>query len=237
MNEKEAMAFIEETAGYGIVPGLDSIRELCRRLGSPQKDLKFVHIAGTNGKGSVGAYISSVLKAAGFKVGRYISPVIFSYRERIQVNDRNITVKALCQGMERIKDICEEMAGEGLPHPTPFDIETALGFLYFQEKCCDIVVLETGMGGLLDSTNIVENTLAAVFASISRDHMKFLGNTLEEIAAQKAGIIKKGCSVVTICQKEQAQKVCVRHVFGYAGVPCGDGGDHVRRSNAVFEAG
>jgi len=207
MNEKEAMAFIEETAGYGIVPGLDSIRELCRRLGSPQKDLKFVHIAGTNGKGSVGAYISSVLKAAGFKVGRYISPVIFSYRERIQVNDRNITVKALCQGMERIKDICREMAGEGLPHPTPFDIETALGFLYFQEKCCDIVVLETGMGGLLDSTNIVENTLAAVFASISRDHMKFLGNTLEEIAAQKAGIIKKGCSVVTICQKEQAQKI------------------------------
>ena len=90
---------------------------------------------------------------------------------------------------------------------SPFDIETALGFLYFQEKCCDIVVLETGMGGLLDSTNIVENTLAAVFASISRDHMKFLGNTLEEIAAQKAGIIKKGCSVVTICQKEQAQKV------------------------------
>ena len=207
MNEKEAMAFIEETAGYGIVPGLDSIRELCRRLGSPQKDLKFVHIAGTNGKGSVGAYISSVLKAAGFKVGRYISPVIFSYRERIQVNDRNITVKALCQGMERIKDICEEMAEEGLPHPTPFDIETALGFLYFQEKCCDIVVLETGMGGLLDSTNIVENTLVAVFASISRDHMKFLGNTLEEIAAQKAGIIKKDCSVVTICQKEQAQKV------------------------------
>lgn len=207
MNEKEAMAFIEETAGYGIVPGLDSIRELCGRLGDPQKNLKFVHVAGTNGKGSVCAYISSVLKAAGFRVGRYISPVIFTYRERIQVNDRNITVKALCQGIERIKDICAKMRAEGLPHPTPFEIETALGFLYFQEKSCDIVVLETGMGGLLDSTNIVENTLVAVLASVSRDHMKFLGNTLEEIALQKAGIIKKGCHVVTVRQEEQVQKI------------------------------
>ena len=103
MNEKEAMAFIEEAAGYGIVPGLDNIRELCKRLGNPQKALKFVHVAGTNGKGSVCAYIASILKAGGYKVGRYISPDIFSYREIIQVNDRNITVRALCQGMERIR--------------------------------------------------------------------------------------------------------------------------------------
>lgn len=207
MNEKEAMAFIEETAGYGIVPGLDNIRELCRRLGDPQKALKFVHVAGTNGKGSVCAYIASILKAGGYRVGKYISPDIFSYREIIQVNDRNITVKALCQGIERIRDICGEMTAEGRPHPTAFEIKTALGFLYFKEKQCDIVVLETGMGGLMDATNIVENTLVSVIVSISRDHMKFLGNSLAEIAAQKAGIIKSGSYVVSMCQEEEAQKI------------------------------
>ena len=207
MNEKDAMEFIGQAAKAGIVPGLDSIRELCRRLGDPQKELQFVHVAGTNGKGSVCAYIASVLKAAGYRVGRYISPVIFTYRERIQVNDRNITVKALCQGMERIADVCGEMTAQGLPHPTAFEIETALGFLYFLEKKCDIVVLETGMGGLLDATNIVENTLVAVLASISRDHMKFLGDTLSEIALQKAGIIKSGSCVVSIRQPEDVQKV------------------------------
>ena len=207
MNEKEAMAFIEETAGYGIVPGLDNIRELCRRLDDPQNALKFVHIAGTNGKGSVSAYIASVLKAGGYRVGKYISPVIFGYREKIQVNDRNITVKALCQGMERIKEVCREMVSEGLHHPTAFEIETALGFLYFREKQCDIVVLETGMGGLMDATNIVQNTLAAVITSVSRDHMNFLGKSLAEIAAQKAGIIKPGSHVVSICQTKDAEKI------------------------------
>ena len=207
MNEKEAMAFIEDAAGYGIVPGLDNIRELCRRLDNPQNALKFVHIAGTNGKGSVSAYIASVLKAGGYRVGRYISPVIFEYRERIQVGDRNITVKGLCQGMERIKAVCREMVSEGLHHPTVFEIETALGFLYFKEKQCDIVVLETGMGGLMDATNIVENTLAAVITSISRDHMKFLGNSLAEIAAQKAGIIKLGSHAVSIEQPEEVHRV------------------------------
>jgi len=207
MNEKEAMAFIEEASGYGIVPGLDNIRELCRRLGDPQKDLKFVHVAGTNGKGSVCAYIASILKAAGYKTGKYSSPAVLTYREIIQVNDRNITVRAFCQGMEQIRDICGDMTSEGLPHPTRFEIETALGFLYFKEKQCDIVVLETGMGGILDATNIVENTLAAVIVSVSRDHMKFLGNTLAEIAAQKAGIIKKGSHVVSMRQEEEAAKV------------------------------
>lgn len=207
MNEKEAMAFMEEAAGRGIVPGLDSIRELCRRLGDPQKELKFVHVAGTNGKGSVCAYLASILKAAGYKVGKYISPAIFIYREEIQVNDRNITIKAFCQGMERIKGVCDDMTAEGLPHPTLFEIKTALGFLYFKEKQCDIVILETGMGGLTDATNIVENTLVTVIASVSSDHMRFLGNTLAEIAAQKAGIIKRGSAVVSMSQVEEAMKV------------------------------
>lgn len=207
MNEREVMEFLERAGRAGIVPGLDSIRELCRRLGDPQKMLKFVHVAGTNGKGSVSAYISSVLRTAGYRVGKYISPAIFEYRERIQVNDRMITKKSLSQGMEKIRLICEEMTAEGLPHPTTFEIETALGFLYFHEKHCDIVVLETGMGGLLDATNIVENTEVAVLASISMDHMTYLGKSLEEIAKQKAGVIKPACAVVSACQAPEAMRV------------------------------
>lgn len=211
MNEKEAMEFVEQASRFGIVPGLDSIRELCQRLGNPQKDLKFIHVAGTNGKGSVSTYIASVLQCAGYRVGRYISPVIFEYRERIQVNDRMITKKAMCYGMERIRDVCNEMTQEGLSHPTPFEIETALGFLYFLEKRCDVVVLETGMGGALDATNIVENTVAAVLTSISMDHRNFLGNTLKEIAGHKAGIIKKGCTVVSAHQKPEVMSVLRAH--------------------------
>lgn len=207
MTEREAMEFIEGCGRFGIVPGLDSIRELCRRLGEPQRELKFVHIAGTNGKGSVSAYIATVLKCAGYRVGRYISPTIFRYRERIQVNDRCISVRALCEGVALIREKCDEMAAEGLPHPTPFEIETALGFLYFKEKKCDIVVLEAGMGGLLDATNIIENTVAAVLTSISMDHMKFLGNSLEEIAVQKAGILKKGCAAVSSAQRPEVMAV------------------------------
>ncbi len=207
MKETEVAEYLDEIGRMGIVPGLDSIRELCRRLGDPQKELKFVHIAGTNGKGSAVAYIASALKCGGYRVGKYISPVIFEYRERIQVNDRMISKRALCQHMERIREVCDKMVAEGLPQPTPFEVETALGFLYFQEKCCDIVVMETGMGGLLDATNVVENTCVAVLASISMDHMKFLGDTLGQIAAQKAGIMKKGCHVVTVKQKREVSEV------------------------------
>ena len=207
MTEKQVMEFIGNAGGLGIVPGLESIRELCRRLGDPQKGLKFVHIAGTNGKGSVSAYLSSVLQCAGYRVGRYISPVMFEYREKIQVNGRMISKSALCRGMERIRDVCGEMASEGMPHPTPFEMETALGFLYFREKNCSLVVLETGMGGLLDATNLIEDTVEAVITSVSMDHMNFLGNTLREIAVQKAGVIKPGCAVVSALQKPEAAEV------------------------------
>lgn len=207
MNEREAYEYIDGIGSFGIVPGLDSIRELCGRLGDPQKGLKFVHIAGTNGKGSVSTFIAAALRSAGYRVGRYISPVIFEYREKIQVNDSYISKRALCQGLDQIKEACDGMGGSGLPHPTLFEVETALAFWYFREKKCDIVVLETGMGGLSDATNIIENTLAAVIASVSMDHMKFLGNTPEKIAEQKAGIIKKGCHVVSLRQDSAVMQV------------------------------
>ncbi len=207
MKEREAREFLAQAGNYGIVPGLETMGELCRRLGNPQEKLQFVHIAGTNGKGSVSAYIATVLQEAGYRVGRYFSPAVFQYREIIQVNGRCIPVKALCRGLEQIQEICGQMTGEGHAHPTAFEIETALGFLYFREKQCDIVVLETGMGGLLDATNIVENTVLAVLTSISMDHMKFLGKTLGEIAAQKAGILKATRPVVCGEQQEEAMEV------------------------------
>ena len=207
MNYQEAMEYMEKVGTYGIVPGLDSIRELCGRLGNPQDQLKFVHIAGTNGKGSTLAYISSILQAAGYRVGKYISPVIIEYCEKIQIGKQKITHKDLCEGLEIIKKHCDAMVSDGFHHPTPFEIETALAFWYFREKQCDIVVLETGMGGREDATNLITTTQVAVLASIGMDHMKFLGNSLEEIAAHKTGICKPGCQVVSMRQKEAAHKV------------------------------
>lgn len=206
MKYEEAIEYIESLQSYGIVPGLDNIRRLCERLGNPQEELQFVHIAGTNAKGSVSAYLSAVLKAAGYKTGRYISPVIFEYCERIQINERNLSKKDLCGYTERLKAVCTQMTEEGLAHPTPFEFETAMAFLYFKEKQCDIVILETGMGGSLDATNVVKNVPVAVITPIGMDHMKFLGNTLSEIAAGKAGIIKAGCEVVAAVQRPEAMQ-------------------------------
>jgi len=210
MNYKEALTYIEEIGKYGSVPGLDSIKELCRRLGDPQEELMFVHIAGTNGKGSVLSYISTVLKEAGYRVGRYISPTISDYRERIQVGGKMISKEGLCRHLETVRKAAEDMAKEGRPRPTAFETETALSFLYFKEKKCDIVVLEAGLGGSLDATNLVTTTVVSVITSISRDHMAFLGETLSEIAGNKAGIIKEGIPVVSMEQEPEAMRVIRR---------------------------
>ncbi len=207
MTYEEARAFIDDTAKYGAVLGLENITELMERLGNPQDELKFIHIAGTNGKGSSLAYVSSILKEAGYRVGRYISPVIFDYRERIQVDEAYITEEAAARLTERIYTACREMVKEGRNHPTTFEVETALAFLYFREMNCELVVLETGMGGLTDATNVVKTTLVSLFASISMDHMGFLGNTLEEIARVKAGIIKPDTKVVSTVQKPEVRRV------------------------------
>ncbi|MGN0330958.1 MAG: bifunctional folylpolyglutamate synthase/dihydrofolate synthase [Kineothrix sp.] len=207
MKYKDAMEYMEEMGKYGSVLGLEGMRELCRRLGDPQQELKFVHIAGTNGKGSVLAYVSTALQCAGYRVGRYLSPVIFEYRERIQVNGRYITQKGFCECLEQIRTAAGEMAAEGFAHPTAFEIETAAAFLYFKQKSCDIVVLETGLGGGLDATNVIPPPEAAVFASISMDHIQLLGDTLEEIAEKKAGIIKRGCPVISMGQLPEAEGV------------------------------
>lgn len=207
MNYREAMSYMEDLQQYGSVMGLTTMRELCARLKNPQDQLKFVHIAGTNGKGSVLAYISTVLSAAGYRTGRYISPTVKEYRERFQIDGRMITQSGLCKYLEQVQEAAEAMAAEELPHPTAFEVETAVAFLYFLDKQCDIVVLETGMGGALDATNVITTTLAAVLTSVSMDHMGVLGDSIEQIAAAKAGIIKDKCYVISAKQTPEAMKV------------------------------
>ena len=207
MNYEEAMNFIQNTNKFGSVLGLDNIRELLERLGNPQDQLRVVHIAGTNGKGSTLAFLAGIFRESGYRAGRYVSPASFSYEERFRINEENISKKDLCFYMEKIKNVAEEMVKDGLSHPTMFEIETALSFLYFLDKKEDVVLLETGMGGRLDATNVVKKPIATVIASIGMDHMQFLGDTLEKIASEKAGIIKEGCPVISYDNTKEVNEV------------------------------
>ena len=193
MNYEEAMNFIQNTNKFGSVLGLDNIR--------------VVHIAGTNGKGSTLAFLAGIFRESGYRAGRYVSPASFSYEERFRINEENISKKDLCFYMEKIKNVAEEMVKDGLSHPTMFEIETALSFLYFLDKKVDVVLLETGMGGRLDATNVVKKPIATVIASIGMDHMQFLGDTLEKIASEKAGIIKEGCPVISYDNTKEVNEV------------------------------
>ena len=201
---KEARVYLDELSKYGSVLGLDAIRGLLRELGNPQDDLRFIHIAGTNGKGSVLAYTSTILSEAGYRIGRYVSPTVVSYRERIQVDGVMISKHAFAKETEKVQDAIVRLKEAGEQLPTVFEAETAIAFLYYKRTKCDFVVLESGLGGLEDATNVVKNTVCAVFSSISMDHIRFLGNSLSEIATAKSGIIKPQIPVVTMEQQPEA---------------------------------
>lgn len=203
MTYKEARVYLDSMSKYGSVLGLDTIRELLHELGNPQNDLKFIHIAGTNGKGSVLAYTSTILSEAGFKTGRYVSPTVVSYLERIQINDKFISEEAFSKLTAMVQQAIARIESAGHTPPTVFEVETAIAFLYFKKENCDFVVLECGLGGELDATNIIPAPICAAFASISCDHLGVLGNSLEEIAQTKSGIIKSGCTVVSGPQKPE----------------------------------
>ena len=207
MNYQETMNYIDTLGQYGSVMGLESITCLLEKLGNPQDKLAFVHIAGTNGKGSTLSYISNILMESHQRVGNYISPTLSDYRERIQVNQKPISKIELANYMTQVKEAASEVVAESKAHPTVFEMETALAFLYFYHKKCSIVVLETGMGGLLDATNVILAPLVAVITSVSMDHMAFLGDTLEKIALNKAGIIKTGAKVVCLSEKPEVTNV------------------------------
>lgn len=207
MDYQQSRAYIRESEKYGSVLGLANMQEMMRRLGNPQDDLQYVHVGGTNGKGSVIAYLYTTLSRAGYRVGRYISPTLYSYRERMETAGSPVSRQKFAEYLTKVAEVIAEMTREGLPHPTPFEIETAVAFLFFKDEKCDLVLLEVGMGGNLDATNIIRNTKLAVLASISMDHQAFLGNTLAEIAEKKAGIIKPGCIAVSTAQREEAAQV------------------------------
>ena len=235
MDYQECRAYIDDSAKYGSVLGLDNMREMLARLGNPQDALPYVHVAGTNGKGSVIAYLYRTLTGAGYKVGRYISPTLYSYRERLEIAGEKISREKFAKHVTTISQAIARMTEAGLNHPTPFEIETAAAFLYFKEENCDLVLLETGMGGNLDATNIVKTTKLAVLVSISMDHMSFLGNTLGEIAEKKAGIIKSGCHVVTTKQQSDAARV-IKDTCSRLEVPCvvSDPDEAVLEAESVF---
>ena len=192
MNYTEALEYIHSVNWTFCKPGLERTEKLCAALGNPQKKLKFVHVAGTNGKGSFCSMLSEILLSAGYKVGLYTSPYIKVFNERMRVNGKNIPDSTLARITEKVKPIADSMQDK----PTEFELITAIAFLYFAEEECDVVVLEAGMGGRLDSTNIIDTPLLSVITGISLDHTAFLGDTVEKIAAEKAGIIKRGIPVL-----------------------------------------
>lgn len=211
--EKEALEYLERIQKSGSILGLDSIRRLMEALGNIQDKLKIIHVAGTNGKGSVCAMLSSILIEAGYRVGTYTSPAVFDKMEQYQINGTPISKQDFLTLIFDVKNACDQIVAKGENQPTIFEVETAAAFLYFFQKECQIVVLETGMGGATDATNIIRKPLVSILTSISKDHMKFLGNSIEEIARVKAGIIKREGSVVAIEPKQEGirreiERVC-----------------------------
>ena len=206
MNYEEAMQYIHAVQWAGHKPGLTRTRTLLAALGDPHKRLKFVHVAGTNGKGSTAAMLASCLQAAGYRVGLYTSPFINRFNERIQVNGEQISDEELVRLVETIRPAADAMADV----PTEFEIITALGMLCFAEQHCDIVVLEVGLGGALDSTNVIDPPECAVITALGMDHVKELGPTIADIAAAKAGILKPGSPVVSYGGVPEADAVIAR---------------------------
>lgn len=206
LNYEEARLFLEQTSRFGSILGLTSMRALMEELGNPQDDISVIHIAGTNGKGSVGAYLASMFQTVGFKVGKYCSPAVFNPLECWQYDGRNISKEEYALFLSQVKNACDIVISKGI-QPTVFEIETALAFVYFKAMQVDILLLETGLGGETDATNVVKAPLACVFTTISRDHMQFLGETLTEIAGIKAGIIKEHTYVFSAEQSPEVKAV------------------------------
>ena len=192
MDYQESLRYIHSVSGHFCKPGLERITTLCDALGHPEKDLRFIHVAGTNGKGSFCAMTESILRTAGYKTGLYTSPFIKEFNERMRVNGENISREELVELTEQVRPIADSMEDK----PTEFELITAIAFLYFKRHHCDVVVLEVGLGGRLDSTNVIQAPILSVITGIDFDHTDLLGDTLEAIAAEKGGIIKSGCPVL-----------------------------------------
>lgn len=206
MNYDEAMSYIKNTAKFGSNLGLTRTERILQLLGNPHKKLKCIHIAGTNGKGSTTAMLTNILIEAGFKTGMYTSPYLQVFEERIQINSKNISKDDLSVVVTEVSEAVQKVVKEGYDHPTEFEIITCAMFLYFYKENVDYAVIEVGLGGRLDSTNVITPILS-IITSISYDHMNILGNTLSQIASEKAGIIKPEVPVVVYPQNEESLQV------------------------------
>ncbi|CDF58505.1 bifunctional folylpolyglutamate synthase/dihydrofolate synthase [Thermobrachium celere] len=209
MDYREALNYIESIGKFGMNFGLKRIKRMCELLGNPQHKLKIIHVGGTNGKGSTVTFISNILIKEGYKVGVYTSPHLERFTERIKINDVEISEEDVARLIEEIKEIIDIVIAEGYDHPTEFEIVTACAFKYFYEKAVDFVVLEVGLGGRLDATNVVD-PIVSIITSISFDHMNILGDTIEKIASEKAGIIKEGKPLVLYPQDKGAKEVILK---------------------------
>ena len=203
MTGKEAVSYIHSVSWMGSRPGLERITRLLSLMGDPQKGQKVIHVAGTNGKGSTCAMLAEIFKNNDFKTGLFTSPYVLEFNERIRVNGENITDDALGEVTEYVKAFAESMDDK----PTEFELLTAIAFEFFKREACDYVVMETGLGGRLDSTNVIEDPVLSVITGIALDHTAVLGDTIEKIAAEKSGIIKKGRPVVLGEMPEEARAV------------------------------
>ncbi len=218
MNYQEVIRYLDNAKVLGSVLGLSTMRALLAELGNPQAGLRAVHVAGTNGKGSTAAYLSEILQAAGHRTGQYISPFIQQFGERVQVDGVHITHDEIALQMTRVIDAAESITVRGCQQPTVFELITAMGFLHFKEKGCSIAVVEVGLGGRLDATNIIESPEVSVITHIGLDHTELLGETIPQIAAEKGGIIKPGCPVVLCAQEAEAVQT-IEEICRSRGVP------------------
>ena len=204
---EQARKYVEATAKLGSRPGLERIERLCELLGNPQDELEFIHVAGTNGKGSTAAMMESILRCAGMRVGMYYSPALTGICDHFMVNGEIIDMTDYTEAVAEVAEANSKLKRESPEGATQFEIETAVAFLYFRQKSCDIVILECGMGGRDDATNVVRNKLCCVITSVGYDHMYHLGHTLKQIAAHKAGIITTDCPVIALDSKKEVLNV------------------------------
>jgi len=203
MTYSDAIKYIHSVNWTFCKPGLERVRALCAAVGDPQDKLKFIHVAGTNGKGSFCAMTDSILRAAGYKVGLFTSPYILEFNERMRIDGESISDAELCELVEYVKPFADAMEDK----PTEFELITVIAFLYFQRHNCDVVVLECGLGGRLDATNVINTAILSVIVGISLDHTSILGDTVEKIAAEKAGIIKKGTPLLWCGGDDDTERV------------------------------
>ncbi len=212
MDYKESLVYLRDLTKFGFNFGLDRVKELLHRLGNPEKTMTYIHVGGTNGKGSVTSMLCSMLMAAGEKPGMFTSPHLHSYRERFRIGGVKISHEDVARCLNDIKPHIEAMMEAGFEQPTEFEVNTAMAFYYFAQKGVKVAVMEVGMGGEIDATNVIESVKVAILVNVALEHTEYLGDTKEKICLTKSGIIKKDCHFVTGCQEESLQEILAKRV-------------------------